>query len=110
MMSRFNDRAKFIWQRWILRVFNVLGVTEAIALTRLRSRMTQPSPELEAVFPEIGTVITLGRLEPEGKVIQLTATPSNEDKDNRVAQLWVEEAERVEVSQVIAMLDSCDRS
>lgn len=51
------------------------------------------------------TAVTgLGRLEPEGKVIRLSAPSSIEG--TRVAQLLVQEGDRVEAGQVIALLDS----
>lgn len=52
-------------------------------------------------------VVALGRLEPEGKVIKLSA-PVDLETD-RVAKLLVKSGEQVRVGQMIAILDSCDR-
>jgi HlyD family secretion protein len=53
------------------------------------------------------TVTALGRLEPQGEVIRLSAPTST--NGNRVDQLLVQEGDRVKPGQVIAILDSRDR-
>lgn len=57
-----------------------------------------------ALIPELKTVTALGRIEPKGKVIKLSATVSSEG--SRVEQLLVREGDRVKAGQVIAILDS----
>ncbi|MBD2679102.1 MULTISPECIES: biotin/lipoyl-binding protein [Nostoc] len=57
--------------------------------------------------PGIKTVTALGRLEPKGEVIKLSAPTSNEG--NRVDKLLVNEGDRVRFGQVIAIMDSRDR-
>ena len=57
--------------------------------------------------PEIKTVTALGRLEPSGEVIQVSA-PSSTQGD-RVEELLVKEGDRVAQGQIIAILDSRDR-
>lgn len=54
--------------------------------------------------PVIQTVTALGRLEPLGAVIQLSAPTSNQG--NRVDRLLVQEGDRVKAGQVVAVLDS----
>jgi HlyD family secretion protein len=56
---------------------------------------------------EITTVTALGRLEPAGEVITLSAPTST--NESRIEQLLVQEGDRVEAGQVIAILDSRDR-
>ncbi|MBW4565445.1 MAG: ABC exporter membrane fusion protein [Mojavia pulchra JT2-VF2] len=69
---------------------------------------SQQKPEVAApIQPEIKTVTALGRLEPNGEVIKLSAPTSNEG--NRVEQLLVKEGDRVKGGQVIAIMDSRDR-
>ncbi len=58
-------------------------------------------------LPKITTVTALGRLEPKGEVIKLSATVSAEG--SRVEQLLVNEGDRIKKGQVIAILDSRDR-
>ncbi|MBD2503823.1 ABC exporter membrane fusion protein [Anabaena azotica] len=58
--------------------------------------------------PQTRTVTALGKLEPKGKVIKLSA-PSSSGQGNRVEQLLVKEGDRVKAGQVIAILDNRDR-
>ena len=58
--------------------------------------------------PEIKTVTALGRLEPSGEVIQVSA-PSSSQAD-RVEELLVKEGDEVVKGQIIAILDSRDRA
>ncbi|MDZ8053282.1 MAG: ABC exporter membrane fusion protein [Aulosira sp. ZfuVER01] len=58
-------------------------------------------------LPEIKTVTALGRLEPKGEIIKLSATVSTQG--SRVEQLFVKEGDTVKKNQVIAILDSRDR-
>ncbi|NJN73408.1 MAG: ABC exporter membrane fusion protein [Limnothrix sp. RL_2_0] len=53
---------------------------------------------------EIKTVTALGRLEPVGEVLHLSAPSSNQN--NRIAQLFVKEGDRLNQGQTVAILDS----
>ena len=72
-----------------------------------QSRTTPPSaaptPKVEAV----NAVAALGRLEPHGEVIRISAPMYSEGA--RVGELRVEETDRVRAGQVIAVLDRRDR-
>ncbi|WP_442945079.1 ABC exporter membrane fusion protein [Nostoc sp.] len=59
-------------------------------------------------LPQLKTVTALGRIEPQGKVIKLSAAVSAEG--NRVEKLLVKEGDRVKAGQVIAILNSRDRA
>lgn len=60
--------------------------------------------------PTVEAVTALGRLEPQGEVIQLSAPTSFSSSERaRVEQLLVKERHRVRSGQVIAILDSRDR-
>ena len=67
--------------------------------------------EKQVVIPEIKTVTALGRLEPEGEVIQLAASSSGQGggQGNKIAQLLVKEGEEVKKGQVIAILDDSNK-
>ncbi|HIK52542.1 MAG TPA: ABC exporter membrane fusion protein [Oscillatoriales cyanobacterium M59_W2019_021] len=69
-------------------------------------RVGETPPEVE-VAPQIRTVTALGRLEPEGETIDLTAPTSTQE--SRIEELYIEEGDRVEAGQVIAILDNRDR-
>ncbi|MBN3943068.1 MAG: ABC exporter membrane fusion protein [Nostoc sp.] len=58
-------------------------------------------------LPQLKTVTALGRLEPQGKVIKLSAAVSAEG--SRVEKLLVNEGDRVKAGQAIAILNSRDR-
>jgi HlyD family secretion protein len=62
--------------------------------------------EIVAVAP-LKTVTALGRLEPVGEVVKLSAPTSNQG--NRVEQLLVQEGDRLKKGQVVAILDAYPR-
>ena len=68
---------------------------------------SSPTNDAQAdAFSEVAvkTVTALGRLEPEGEVIELSVPSSNQG--GRVEQLFVKQGDLVEVNQVIAILDT----
>ncbi|MEC4804869.1 MAG: ABC exporter membrane fusion protein [Jaaginema sp. PMC 1079.18] len=67
---------------------------------------TEPPPEVP-VTAEISTVTALGRLEPAGELLHLTAPTSTQE--SRIKELLVEEGDRVEAGDIIAILDNRDR-
>ena len=69
-----------------------------------RSTGTPSAPPAPVV---IKTVTALGRLEPQGELVRVSAPGSSEG--NRIAQLLVKEGNTVAAGQVIAVLDSRDR-
>ena len=86
--------------------FAAIGISFYIGLNvRQASNPKVQAPG--ALLPELKTVTALGRIEPKGKVIKLSATTSSEG--SRVEQLLVKEGDRVKPGQLIAILDSRDR-
>jgi len=67
----------------------------------------QAAAELAAQPPEITTVTALGRLEPRGELINLTAQTSVQSA--RIDELAVEVGDRVSAGQIVAVLDNRDR-
>ena len=68
----------------------------------------KPEPVKETATPNIITVTALGRLEPAGKIIQVSvSTPS---QGGRLEELLVEEGDKIRQGQIIAVLDSRDRA
>ncbi|MBD2209899.1 ABC exporter membrane fusion protein [Nostoc linckia FACHB-104] len=65
------------------------------------------SSETVPTAPVVQKVTALGRLQPEAEVIKLSA-PLALDGD-RIAQILVQEGDRVKAGQVVAILDSRDR-
>ncbi|MEP0859274.1 ABC exporter membrane fusion protein [Trichocoleus sp. DQ-U1] len=79
----------------------------AYSVSQGRIQPSSPTPSTAVSTPRIQTVTALGRLEPEGEAIALSAPTSAEG--NRVEQLLVKEGDRVAKGQAIAILNSRDR-
>lgn len=75
----------------------------AVGFWRFQSASSPPPPEIVSE-PVIQTITALGRLQPKGEVIRLSAPTSN--NGNRVERLLVEEGSDVKVGQAIAILDN----
>lgn len=86
--------------------FAVIGISVYITL-KFREASNQKVQPQTTLIPELKTVTALGRIEPRGRVIKLSATTSSEG--SRVEQLLVQEGDRVKTGQLIAILDSRDR-
>lgn len=76
------------------------------SLWRVQSQPSNAVQPAQAI-PQIKTVTALGRLEPKGTVIKLSAPASSQG--SRVERLLVKEGDRVKAGQVIAILDNRDR-
>ncbi|MBE9005535.1 ABC exporter membrane fusion protein [Fortiea sp. LEGE XX443] len=74
---------------------------------QVQSAPTIAAPTTEVSIPQITTVTALGRLEPKGKVIKLSAPAASQG--SRVEKLLVKEGDKVKAGQVIAILDNSDR-
>lgn len=66
-----------------------------------------PRPVPVATKPKITTVTSLGRLEPKGEIIEISASAGAEG--NVVRQILVEPGTKVKAGDTIAILDSRDR-
>ncbi len=81
----------------------------AIALNRLHQKTLQAvAPPLTANKTPISTITSLGRLEPQGEVIQLSP-PSSSFQNARVEQILVKEGQKINQGQPIAILDNHNR-
>lgn len=81
--------------------------TSAYTIWRFQSSESQASQVPAVVVPQIKVVTALGRLEPQGEVLTVSAPVSAEG--SRVEQLLVKQGDRVKAGQEIAVLDSRDR-
>lgn len=98
--------------RWAIAVV-VAGALATSGVTvynlyALREAAQQPVPAVEPSTPPKLAVTALGRLEPQGEVIKLSA-PMSVQGAARVDQLLVGEGDKVTKGQVVAILDNRDR-
>jgi len=105
--NRVPQQSRFKWPRitWMaIAAALALGGTSVFVLRQYASSSRpSPAPTTPVV---IKTVTALGRLEPQGAVVQLSAPSSIEG--NRIDQLLVKEGQTVTPGQVIAILSSRD--
>ncbi|KGF73748.1 ABC transporter permease [Neosynechococcus sphagnicola sy1] len=110
LQSPFVSSSDGKFRRWVggaATALVLLGVGAGYGVWRWQLAQKGMSQAAVIRSTEITTVTALGRLEPQGEVIQLSAPTSS--NGNRVEQLLVQEGDRVNVGQVIAILDSRDR-
>ena len=91
---------------WLIVGVVILGVMGVVAWRSIQSSQSQSEQAEQVALPEITTVTALGHLEPEGEIIQLTAPTSVQE--SRVQELLVDEGNRVEQGQIVAVLDNRD--
>jgi HlyD family secretion protein len=84
-----------------------VGGISVYALMKLQATANNKQQAPVAVQPVVKTVTALGKLEPKGEVIKLSAPSSGEG--TRVEKLLVKEGDRVKAGQVIAIMDNRDR-
>ena len=86
-------------------VLSLLILTNACnAGSQAQSKNTEPEAQTQVEPPK--QVVALGKLIPKGEVIKLSVANA---EDSRVNQILVEEGDRVEKNQVIAILQGIDR-
>ncbi|MGD1858802.1 MAG: HlyD family efflux transporter periplasmic adaptor subunit [Leptolyngbyaceae cyanobacterium] len=96
-------------RRWVIAVAAIAGVLGigVWQVGQMRQARLQEAAQQAAAQVEITTVTALGRLEPQGEMIQLTAPTSTQE--SRIDQLLVQAGDRVQAGDVIAILDNRDR-
>ncbi len=99
-----NKRKKLA--RWIMGVaiFTLIGVGATYTISQVQK--PKPTPVTNTKVAPVTKVTALGRLEPQGEVIKLSVANA---QDSRVNKLLVEEGDRVQSGQVIAILQGIDK-
>lgn len=96
---------------WIVAALGVgavaISLVGAQQLSEFSTRTTPTASSSAAPTPTLKFISALGRIEPQGEVIELSAAFLSEGA--RVDELQVEEGDRVRQGQIIAILDSRDR-
>ncbi|MDM9381581.1 ABC exporter membrane fusion protein [Chlorogloeopsis sp. ULAP01] len=101
--------SKPLTRRLIGLILTAAAITGAIAVYGISQFNLAGKPESATpeTLPPVKKVAALGRLEPEGEVIHLSA-PLALDGD-RVAKILVKQGDNVQAGQVVAILDSQKR-
>ncbi|MEL6223444.1 MAG: ABC exporter membrane fusion protein [Cyanobacteria bacterium J06627_8] len=109
-MLSFLGLSSQMSRRWMgflgVGILSITGVAIWSAW-QLRDAQRMSAESDASLSVEINTVTALGRLEPNGELVNLTAPTSIQE--SRIDQLLIQEGDRIEVGQVIAILDNRDR-
>ncbi|KJH70199.1 ABC exporter membrane fusion protein [Aliterella atlantica] len=82
----------------------------AFAFNRLQQSPTTTPEPVTSPTPVADAVTALGRLEPQGEVINISAPSSTQGMGARVDKMMVREGQLVQAGQILAILDNRDRS
>lgn len=106
-MSRVTEQTRLSEQPQVLWAIAIaVPVTVAAGvLTMAKLEQLQKLNEPVVSKPIVNSIHAIGRLEPQGEVIRLSA-PAGVQGGTRVEQLFVKEGERVKKGQIIAILDN----
>jgi len=101
-------RPKGRW-KFAVGIAVVLGLG-GVAFNHMQQTQKQKQAQVKAqnIKPVVANVTALGRLEPRGEVLKLSAPSS--PTGTRVDQILVGEGKRVRVGDVVAILDNRDRA
>jgi HlyD family secretion protein len=96
--------------KWMLMagILGLLGGSIVFVRHALLSAPTKTSNPAPLSSPRITTINALGRLEPQGEVINVSAA-SQSMGGSQVIELRVKEGDLVQAGQILAVLDSRDR-
>ncbi len=89
----------------------IIGLALIIGSTtvyKLRQADTSTVEVPTQVMPKVTTVTALGRLEPSGEIIEVSVSSSAQG--NQIEELLVRQGDKIKKGDVIAVLDSRDRS
>ncbi|AFY56405.1 ABC exporter membrane fusion protein, DevB family [Rivularia sp. PCC 7116] len=85
----------------------ILGGIRTFATKKSENQQSNTVAKPEVVIPQIKTVTALGRLEPKGDIVKISAPTSSQE--NRLQKLLVKEGDKIKAGQIIAILDSQSR-
>ncbi|MCG6136084.1 MAG: HlyD family efflux transporter periplasmic adaptor subunit [Nostoc sp. LLA-1] len=94
-----------IW--WGIAVALPIVIAAGLLTTAKVEQLKKLGPSVP-VQPLANSITAVGRLEPKGEVLKLSAPTAGLQSASRVQQLFVNEGERVRKGQVIAILDNHD--
>jgi HlyD family secretion protein len=101
--QRPRERREYTWGLAVLVPLLLTAGVLTVAKWQQLQSLNNPAPVNR---PVANTINALGRLEPRGEVIRISAPTSGIQTSTRVEQILVREGERVKKDQVIAVLDN----
>jgi HlyD family secretion protein len=102
-----NKSSKLLVKNLPAIIIGLALIVGGATVYKLRqASVTQPEPVTQTM-PAIKTVTALGRLEPSGEIIEISASSGTEG--NRIEELLVQRGDKIKQGDVIAVLDSRDR-
>lgn len=108
-MAQTTDKLPNSRNKWLLIITGVsltaIATITIYSLNQLKNKTALPETPLVETA-KINAISALGRIEPDGKVIKLAASPNMGGA--KVEQLLVKEGDKVEKGQIIAILDDYD--
>ena len=111
-MSTVDEKSKFKVEQpkvWLSVAVALPVALAAGLLATTRMEQLKKLTSAVSVAPIPNTISAIGRLEPKGEIIKLSA-PAGLSGNSRVQQLLVREGQRVQQGQVVAILDNRDTS
>lgn len=105
-----SSNSSLVKQLLVVAAVATLAAGGTTGYTMWRSRQPDPNAVAAAAATtasQLTTVTALGRLEPKGEVIKVSASGSAEG--NRIDRLLVKEGDTVKTGEAIAILDNRDR-
>lgn len=106
MVQQFSARSPLNRWTWGLVGLAIVG-TGASGLYWFRQMNPRVEPESTVITLTRTTITALGRLEPQGETVQVNASTATQE--NRIAELRVEQGDRIEAGEIIAVLAARDR-
>ncbi|MBE9199133.1 MULTISPECIES: HlyD family efflux transporter periplasmic adaptor subunit [unclassified Nodularia (in: cyanobacteria)] len=94
-----------IW--WGIAVALPIVIAAGLLTTAKVEQLKKLSPSVP-LKPLSNSISSVGRLEPKGEVLRLSAPAAGLQSSSRVQQIFVNEGERVRKGQVVAILDNHD--
>ncbi|MFM6312273.1 MAG: biotin/lipoyl-binding protein, partial [Dolichospermum sp.] len=111
-MSTVDEKSKFKIEQPQIWLSIAVALPVALAaglLATTRMEQLKKLTSAVSVAPIPNTISAIGRLEPKGEIIKLSAS-AGLSGNSRVQQLLVKEGQRVQQGQVVAILDNRDTS
>jgi HlyD family secretion protein len=105
--TKSSKSSKPLVKRLSMIIIGLALIVSGVTVYKFRQGWGTQSEPVHQAMPEIKTVTALGRLEPGGESIEISAASGSEG--NRIEKLLVKEGEQVNPGEVIAILDSRDR-